>query len=133
MTIYRFILGCVAAASVSCTPTVHNIGLRAPNPNGCYAVVYDQDQFEGAADLFNGPARFASLKSLSQANYANWHNRIHSIRVGPAATVTMYEGPSFTGSSTQFAASTEHAAIAPRLSGRVQSFELACLNSVPTS
>src|SRR5262245_10756126 len=112
--------------TASCAPNAPDVTLRAPNPNGCYVVVYERAQFEGAADLLNGPVSFATLKAVPQANHGNWHNRIRSVRVGPAATVTMYRGASFSDHSARFRASTEHPAIDDNLAGHVQSLVLVC-------
>ena len=59
-------------------PTIR-IPLRAPDPSGCYAIVYEQPNFQGAADVLNGPARLLQLTALAQTNYGNWANRIRSL------------------------------------------------------
>jgi hypothetical protein len=108
-------------------PGTHQ-GLRAPNPNGCYAIVYEQPSFRGTGDLLNGPARLADLERVPGTNQTNWRRRIRSVRVGPAATLTAYVETAFRGQSLQFGAETEHPRLDPQFSARIQSLDVACLD-----
>jgi hypothetical protein len=114
-------------AFAGCAHPVTNSRLRAPNPNGCYTVVYEKPSFEGAGDVLNGPARLPILEQVPQANVRNWQRRIRSLRVGPTATVTAYVGTSFKGHSQQFGPQTEHPRLDQTLSARIQSLEVACV------
>ena len=101
------------------------IPLHAPNPNGCYVILYAEPKFAGQADLVNGPFRWAKLDHLSQTNIENWDNRIRSLRLGSAATLKAYTKPDFTGDMRQFAPGTAHPSL-DVLSGHVQSLDLIC-------
>ena len=113
-------------ATVSCADPVTRPELRAPNPNGCYAIVYERPHFSGTRDLLNGPARLSRLEQLPNTNDTNWQNQIRSLRVGPGATVMAYAEPAFSGHSQQFGPGTEHPRLERALSARIQSLEMAC-------
>jgi hypothetical protein len=101
------------------------LGVPAPNPNGCYVFVYDRRDWQGAGVVLNGPARWPNLEGL-RANQENWRNRIRSVDVGPAATVTVYTDAAFTGVSRRFAPSSKQARLDSDLSARIESLDLAC-------
>jgi hypothetical protein len=114
-------------ALAGCAHPASGTRLRAPNPNGCYAIVYEKPSFEGAGDVLNGPERLPILERLSQTNETNWRERIRSLRVGPAATVTAYVETGFKGYSRQLGPGTEHPQLEQALSARIQSLEVACV------
>jgi hypothetical protein len=100
--------------------------LRPPDPAGCYAIVYERPDFQGAGDVLNGPARWPSLDQMTSTNQPDWRHRIRSLRVGLAATVTGYTRPAFTGESQRFDPESSHPQLAPNVSGRIESLELTC-------
>jgi hypothetical protein len=115
-------------AFAGCAVPVTRTAVRAPNPNGCYAIVYERPLFEGAADVVNGPALLATLTRLRTTNEATWQRRIRSLRVGAAATVRAYADTGFKGHSERFAPATEHPQLDQALSARIQSLEVACVD-----
>jgi Peptidase inhibitor family I36 len=100
--------------------------LQSPNPNGCYVYVYENAEFAGARYVFNGPARFRTLKRTLSEGELSWDNRIRSLRVGEAATVTVFTETSFAGRSTRFTAGTAHPRLEPAFAGHIQSAVLEC-------
>jgi hypothetical protein len=112
----------------ACAHSVTRPGLRAPNPNGCYAIVYEHPSFGGAGDVLNGPARLPRLEQVPETNQRNWRRRIRSLRVGRAAAVTAYVETAFKGQAQQFGPGTEHPRLDPAISARIQSLELACVD-----
>lgn len=66
----------------------------------CWADFYENSQYEGQHLRLQGPAELASLKAV---NGQNWDLRIDSIKVGPKATVTVYEHPNFKLTLTEMA------------------------------
>jgi hypothetical protein len=98
----------------------------APNPNGCYVIVFDQPSFGGIADVFNRPGRWANLRQLPETRERNWHNRIRSIRTGFAATATLFTEPAFTGEMIQLPAGTDRSHFEGRFATQVRSLEIAC-------
>jgi hypothetical protein len=118
----------LAIAGCAHEPQRVGLGLPQPNPNGCYVFVYDRPDWQGAGVVLNGPVRWPSLEVLP-ANQENWRNRIRSINVGPAATVTTYTDAAFRGASRQFASNSQHPRLDGELSARIESLELACRQS----
>jgi hypothetical protein len=106
-------------------PTVR-VQLPAPNPNGCYVMVFEQPEFRGIGDVWNGPARWSSLDGLRQTRADGWRNRIRSLRIGSAAAVTVFTDVDFRGLSRRFAADSDHAQLENTFSGRIESLELSC-------
>jgi hypothetical protein len=116
----------MAAVVTSCARPPMRVGLPAPNPNGCYVMMYERPEFQGVGDVLNGPGRWATLVGLSRTNEENWRNRIRSLRTGDAADVTVYTTRDFTGESGRFQPGTDHARLNTTLSGRIESLQLAC-------
>lgn len=89
-------------------------------------MVHEQPELRGAADVLNGPGRWTRLDDLRQTSYANWRNRIRSLRVGRIATATVYTDNAFGGQSQRFDPETKHPRLDPTMSGRIESLELTC-------
>jgi hypothetical protein len=66
----------------------------------CWADFFEESQYKGKHTLVNGPARYENLNKL---NGEDWNQRIHSIKVGPKARVTVYQNPKFELSLTDMA------------------------------
>jgi hypothetical protein len=114
---------------MGCTHTPQPSGrgrFPAPNPNGCYVIVYEGADFRGVGDVFNGPGRWRRLHPLTQTNETNWRNRIRSLHVGSLATVTVFTDEDFRGESQRLSSATDHPRLDARVSGRVESLEIAC-------
>jgi hypothetical protein len=116
----------IAITLTSCGGPPARVQLPAPNPGGCYVIVYDRPEFHGMGDVWNGPGRWSSLEVLRHTRPDGWRNRIRSLRVGRAATVTVFTESDFRGESSEFAAQTDHAHLDQRFSGRIQSLQLSC-------
>ena len=114
-------------ALAGCAHPVIRPALRAPNPNGCYAIIYENPGFEGAGDVLNGPTRLPLLEQVPQTNEVNWQRRIRSLRVGSTATVTVYAQTAFKGYSRRFEPGTERPQLEPALSAQIQSLDVVCL------
>jgi hypothetical protein len=99
---------------------------QAPNPNGCFVYVYDSVEFSGARYVFNGPARFRTLNRTLSTGELGWDNRIRSLRVGEAATFTVFTETSFSGRSTRFTPGTAHPQLLPAFAGHIQSAVVEC-------
>jgi hypothetical protein len=116
------------AASISCgssqLPPMH---MRAPNPNGCYVMLFEQPSFAGSEDVLNGPRRWPDLRAVQDTNYPDWTNRIRSLKTGPAATVTAFTEARFGGLSERYPAGTDHAALRPEFSEKIASIDVACV------
>jgi hypothetical protein len=59
---------------------------------GCWADFFDEPQYVGKQLHIEGATK---LENLSKVNGENWEKRIHSIKVGPKAKVTVYQNPRF--------------------------------------
>jgi hypothetical protein len=53
----------MAAVVTSCARPPMRVGLPAPNPNGCYVMMYERPEFQGVGDVLNGPGRWATLEA----------------------------------------------------------------------
>ncbi len=113
-------------ASSGCARPAPSVPLPAPNPNGCYVMVFEQPEFSGSGDVLNGPGKWASLDGLRQTNHDGWRNRIRSLRTGHIATVTVYTDEGFNGESRRFGPDTSRAQVDASLSARIESLELTC-------
>ena len=106
-------------------PVHVDLGLPAPNPNGCYAFVYQRPDWQGDRAVLNGPGRWRNLERV-QVDRVDWRDRIQSLDVGPAATVTVYTKPNMTGTSRMFAPGTRPARLDVTLTEGIESLEMTC-------
>jgi hypothetical protein len=118
----RPVLLLLLLASAGCGGAAINAWPAAPNPNGCYVTVFDQPQYLGIRDVWNGPARWATLDGLQRTR----RNEIRSLQVGPRASVTVFTESDFKGGSTRMTAKTSHPELDSKFSGRIESLELTC-------
>lgn len=66
----------------------------------CWVDFFDGTQYAGKHLLLEGPTK---LETLSRVNGENWEKRIHSLKVGPKAKVTVYQNPRFELTVTEMA------------------------------
>jgi hypothetical protein len=116
----------VLIVAAGCGRPLVRVQLPAPNPNGCYVMVFEQPDYLGVGDVWNGPGRWSSLEGLRQTRRDGWRNQIRSLRVGGTASVTVFTDVDFRGLSRQFAADSDHAQLESTFSGRIESLELSC-------
>jgi Beta/Gamma crystallin len=70
----------------------------------CWVDFFEESQYRGQHALIQGPAQ---LKNLNNLQGEDWSRRIHSLKVGPKANVTLYQNPDFQLSTTAMAKSPE--------------------------
>ena len=116
----------LASGCTHAHPTMARGRFPAPNPNGCYVIVYDGVEYRGVGDVFNGPGRWTRLEALVATNQSSWRDRIRSLHVGKLATLTVYVDEGLRGDSLQYLPSTDHARLDPRFSGRIESLGITC-------
>ena len=119
----------LASGCASARPTTARGRFPAPNPNGCYVIVYDGVEYRGVGDVFNGPGRWTRLERLAGTNQSNWRNRIRSLHVGKLATLTVYVDQAFVGQSQRFSPSTDRPRLDAPFSGRIESLEISCAST----
>jgi hypothetical protein len=115
----------IAFAGCGGQPKRASFGLPAPNPNGCYVFVFDKPDWQGAREVLNGPGRWPNLERL-RLDQEDWRNRIRSLDVGPAATVTVYTDATYAGMSRKFAPGSRPARLDNEISARIESLDVAC-------
>jgi hypothetical protein len=115
-----------ATGSLACGSSPPQVAMRAPNPNGCHVMLFEQPGFTSFSDVLNGPGRWPSLETIRETNYPSWTNRIRSLRVGGSATLTAFAEPQFRGQKERYRGGSEYEVLPPALSGTIQSLELTC-------
>jgi hypothetical protein len=58
----------------------------------CWAEFFQDSQYAGKQFRLEGPVQ---LENLSNVHNENWESRIESLKVGPKASVTVYENTNF--------------------------------------
>jgi hypothetical protein len=71
---------------------------------GCWGDFFEESQYAGKHILIKGPSK---LENLKQVEGEDWNQRIHSIKIGPKAKVTVYQNPRFELSLTDMAKKPE--------------------------
>lgn len=77
--------------------------IASAEKEGCWADFFEQAQYAGKHIRITGPA---TLENLDQVNGENWNRRIHSIKVGSQAKVTVFQNPRFETPLTKMANNT---------------------------
>ena len=124
---------CLVAALAACVPAgcakapvLGGLGGNAPNPNGCYVFIYDQDNWRGERAVLNGPGKWQSVERLRRNDDKDWRNNIRSIEVGSSATVTVYTEMNYRGVSQQFGPASDQARFEGSLATGIESLALSC-------
>jgi hypothetical protein len=118
------VISLMLVACSGCTRAARIAHASAPNPTGCYVEVFAGERASGERDFINGPGKYWRLTALPFG--ARWHNRIRSLRVGPAATVTAWAREGFEGPSIQFRPEQKVPSLTDTFSGRIASLQIAC-------
>jgi hypothetical protein len=126
LLLVRIVVLVGSISNAACGGAFVNTGSPAPNPNGCYVMVFDQPSFDGTGDVFNRSGRWASLRRLDDTRELNWHDRIRSARTGFAATATFFTAEDFKGESLQLLPSTDRPQFEGRFTAQVGSLEIVC-------
>jgi hypothetical protein len=66
----------------------------------CWGDFFEGTQYSGKHLFIEGQTK---LENLSKVNGDNWEKRIHSLKVGPKARVTVYQNPRFELTLTEMA------------------------------
>ena len=95
-----------------------------PNPSGCYMQVWEAADFSGTSDYINGPREYASLRQMPSNR--TWQNRIVSVRIGPAAAVTVFTDENYRGQLLQLEPDSSHRQLPEAVAGQIESLRVAC-------
>lgn len=123
---YRAYLGLVAmvlslaALTAQTSTAAENKVARADNP--CWVHLWDGGNFKDDNDIIYGPGRWGSLRNLSGASRANWGDEADSLKVGPKATVRVWNDADFKGTVFTYGPGTEQA----DLDEEPESLEIVC-------
>jgi hypothetical protein len=82
----RFKKGCAVILLCGTTSAAYAVD------QACWADFFEEAQYAGKHLFIEGATQLADLKSV---NGESWDKRIHSLKVGPKAKVTVYENPNF--------------------------------------
>lgn len=84
---------------------------------GCWVRLFPQPEYKGTDDLtIAGPITIPSLHNpTGGANGVYWKPKAESFIVGPRATVTVYENPSFRGRSARLEPGTQEGQLRDKL------------------
>jgi Peptidase inhibitor family I36 len=125
------ILAAAMLAGCATEPVLGGLGGNAPNPNGCYVFVYDQENWRGQRVVLNGPGKWQSLERLRRNDDKDWRKNIRSIEIGSSATVTLYTEQNYSGVSQQFGPTSDQARFNGSLSAGIESLALSCRPDKP--
>lgn len=122
----RVLLITAAVVTGACASRDPRVGMHAPNPNGCYVMLFRGPAFSAQSDLLNGPGNWTRLDNLIDTHHRRWSNEIRSLRVGDNATVVAYKDRNYRGASASFTAGSEHPELPPPLAANIESLQIAC-------
>lgn len=125
------ILAAAMLAGCAKEPVLGGLGGNAPNPNGCYVFLYDQENWGGQRVVLNGPGKWQSVERLRRNDDKDWRNNIRSIEIGSSATVTVYTELNYRGVAQQFGPASDPARFNGSLSAGIESLALSCRPDKP--
>ena len=120
---FRFVLVCGLTFVAACAARSNESRAfrTAPNPNGCYAEVFSQEQFRGAGDYINGPWRLSNVRMDPR-----WKSGVRSVRTGPRTTVTFWSSDGYRGSVLRVGPESDNRRVGRALGGAPASVQLSC-------
>ena len=123
----------VAAVLAGCAtePVLGGLGGNAPNPNGCYVFIYDQENWRGQRVVLNGPGKWQSVERLQRNDDKDWRKNIRSIEIGSSATLTAFTEPNYRGVSQQFGPASDPARLGGSLAIGIESLAISCRPAEP--
>jgi hypothetical protein len=105
-------------------------GGSTENCGACWVQIFDDKNFKVTDDYHTicGPGAWPHLRNLPGAIKLNWSDEIESLKLGPGATVTVWTGEQYTGSSHTFSPGTERMTLKdlPGFSDTISSLEIKC-------
>lgn len=92
--------------------------------NSCYVHLFDDDNFDDDDDndIIYGAGKWGNLKNLPDATETDWGGDADSLKVGPTATVKVWEKENFKGRNQTFEPNTQK----PKLDLEFRSMEITC-------
>lgn len=66
---------------------------------GCWLQIYEDTNFNDNSLIIHGPAEFADMRHLPEANDYDWGDQIGSLRTGPRCWVIAYADEGFSDDS----------------------------------
>lgn len=74
--------------------------------HGCWVWIWWGNEFEGKNDVLCGPFKRTNMIKLPNANHLDWSEEINSMKMGPNATLRVWEDEAFEGYSRFYEAGT---------------------------
>jgi hypothetical protein len=105
-----------------------NRSTRPPDPAGCYVRVFDAPDYRGGEEYINGPVRLEQLTGLPGGK--SWDDRIRSMRVGPAADVTVWTRERYAGQRWRVVEAA-YTALPAMFDKTISSMEIQCTAKPP--
>ena len=101
------------------------VGTAEQLQSGCWAIFFDERNFNGGSLTLIGPV---DLKTLDRGSAQQLKRDIKSVITGPRATLTLYEKQFLSARSVGFQPATREAGLMEKLGfgGRVESMQLRC-------
>lgn len=127
------ILAAATAMLAGCAkePVLGGLGGNAPNPNGCYVFLYDQENWRGKRVVLNGPGKWQSAERLQRNDDTDWRKNTRSIEIGSSATLTAFTELNYRGVSQQFGPASDPARLGGSLATGIESLTISCRPAQP--
>ena len=90
--------------------------------------IFEDENYQDSSDVISGPGRWSNMRGLPGANKADWGDQIDSLKVGPGATVTVWEDENFSDNSQTYGPGTEKTNLRgnPDMGDQIDSMEIKC-------
>lgn len=109
-----------AAITTSTVSVAQDKGQGTDNP--CWVQLYDGKNFTDENDRIHGPGKWNALRNLPGAKKTDWGDEADSLKVGPGATVQVWNNENFNGKSATYGPGTER----PNLPEEPESMAITC-------
>ncbi len=119
-----------SAPAASPTTTTASGSQGVANCGDCWVHLYDDKNFKETDDhlLLCGPGKWPNLRNLPTAVKPEWGDEIESMKVGPTATVVVWTGENYTGTTQTFGPGKEIPNFlgSPLIKNAISSIEIRC-------
>jgi hypothetical protein len=94
------------SASMKMVNVVQSSSTKSTNAS-CYIHFFYSDNFKDTNHIVYGPGKWSNLQNLPGAGGVDWEGEIGSFKIGPTATVRIWEDKNFHGNSQILGPGTE--------------------------
>jgi hypothetical protein len=124
---FRFALAAVIAL-LATVAWSRSGGAQGYPQDGCWVQIFEDENYQDSSDIVAGPGSWTNLRKLPGASKEDWGDEIDSVKVGPHATLELWEDEDFNDNHVVFGPGTEKTNLRgdPDMGDQADSMRITC-------